>query len=270
MNTQTPTIQPPQAVERTPRQWAPVAGDPPSGGDHIEYALALIDLGQGRWADALTRFDEIHDPVLAVTSLPDRIEAAVHDRRTDDARVALETLESWSSDHGTPWEHSRVAVARAMMAVGEEATAHFEEALRLTADARPFHRARVQLLYGEHLRRERHRADARKHLRAAVETFELLGADPWAERARTELNATGQPAAEREPESAFGLTPQERQVARLVAEGLTNKEVAVKLYLSPRTIDAHLRSVFPKLGINSRRELRRLSLGLREQPALAA
>ena len=102
-------------------------------------------------------------------------------------------------------------------------------------------------------------ARARSAQGAALEAFEALGAAPWAERARAELRASGETARRRVPEAAAALTPQERQIARLVGRGLTNKEVAAQLYLSPRTIDAHLRGVFAKLGISSRRQLRDLA-----------
>jgi DNA-binding NarL/FixJ family response regulator len=102
--------------------------------------------------------------------------------------------------------------------------------------------------------------DAREQLRAAIEGFERLGAEPWAERARAELRASGETARKRDPSAASQLTPQERQVARFVAQGLTNKEIAAQLYLSPRTIDAHLRKAFVKLGLTSRTQLARLPL----------
>jgi DNA-binding NarL/FixJ family response regulator len=103
--------------------------------------------------------------------------------------------------------------------------------------------------------------EARQHLRAALTGFEALGAVQWAERARTELRASGESARKRDPSTVSQLTPQELQVARFVADGLSNKEVAAQLFLSPRTVDAHLRNVFAKLGVTSRTQLARLSLG---------
>src|SRR5262249_43314879 len=128
-------------------------------------------------------------------------------------------------------------------------------------NAHPLDLARIQLLCGEHLRRERRRRDARESLRAALEGFERLGATVWAERARAELRASGETARRRDPSTASQLTPQEPQIARCVSEGLANKEVAAQLFLSPRTVDAHLRNVFAKLGITSRTQLARLELG---------
>ena len=118
-------------------------------------------------------------------------------------------------------------------------------------------RARTELLYGEWLRRERRRTDARVHLRAAIDLFRRLGAVPWAERAEAELRATGETARKRDASAVDQLTPQELQIAGLVAEGLTNKEIAAQLFLSPRTVDYHLRKVFTKLDISSRNQLAR-------------
>jgi DNA-binding NarL/FixJ family response regulator len=130
----------------------------------------------------------------------------------------------------------------------------------MSATTRPLDLGRIQLAYGEHLRRIRRRSDARTHLRAALAAFEALRAEPWAERARAELRASGETARKRDASTAFDLTPQELQVARFVAEGLSNKEVAAQLFLSPRTIDAHLRNVFSKLGVTSRSQLARMSV----------
>jgi DNA-binding CsgD family transcriptional regulator len=127
-------------------------------------------------------------------------------------------------------------------------------------DPRPFDRARTLLLTGEHLRRRRRRAEARVPLRTALDAFEQLGAFPWSERARRELRATGQTVRRRDDASLTELTLQERRVAGLVAEGATNREVAAQLFLSPHTVEYHLRNVFTKLGISSRAELFRLRL----------
>src|SRR5581483_9627322 len=112
-----------------------------------------------------------------------------------------------------------------------------------------------ELLLGEWLRRQRRRQEARPHLRAATESFRNLGALPWEKRAEGELRATGETARIRDPSTLDQLTPQEVQIAGLVADGLTNREIAAQLFLSPRTIDYHLRKIFSKLGIASRTEL---------------
>jgi DNA-binding CsgD family transcriptional regulator len=194
-------------------------------------------------------------------SVPDKIEAAMRAGRADAAAEAMPAFETWATHSGVYWAPPILAACKALVAGGEAATEQFEEALRLHARARPFDLARIQLLYGEHLRRLRRRVDARAQLRAALEGFERFGAEPWAERARTELRASGETARSRDPEAAPRLTPQELQVAQLVAQGLSNKEVAAQLFLSPRTIDAHLRSVFAKLEITSRTQLARMPLG---------
>ena len=115
--------------------------------------------------------------------------------------------------------------------------------------------ARTKLLYGEWLLRERHRTSARAQLRAALELFQRVGAVPWARRAEAELRATGETARKRDPSTLTQLTPQELQIAGLVADGLTNRQIAAQLFLSPRTVDYHLRKVFTKLGIASRTDL---------------
>ena len=126
--------------------------------------------------------------------------------------------------------------------------------------------ARTELLFGEWLRRERRRSEARGHLRAAAAAFRALGAPRWEERAEAELRATGETARKREPSTLDQLTPQELQIAALVGEGLTNREIAAQLFLSPRTIEYHLRKVFSKLGIGSRSELIRRGAPSRENP----
>jgi ATP/maltotriose-dependent transcriptional regulator MalT len=231
-------------------------------------ALALADLGRGRWAEALEQLDAAVEAqpsdavaLVAMMVVPDRIEAAVRAGRPERAREALSAFEAWAAHTRAAWVRPRLASCRALLAEGEEASQHYEEALRHASDARPFDLARIHLLYGEHLRRERRRTDSREQLRAALEAFERLQASPWAERARTELRASGETARRRDPSTVDELTPQELQIVRLVSEGLSNKEVAAQLFLSPRTIDYHLRNVFAKLGIKSRTQLAHLSLG---------
>jgi DNA-binding NarL/FixJ family response regulator len=238
------------------------------------YALALDDLGRGRWVDALERLDSLLedgagalDPVVGHT-FPDKIEAAVRASRMDEARAALPLFEAWAGYARATSAKPRLAACRALLAEGEDASEHFEEALCLAGQGRSFAAARIHLLYGEHLRRTRRRADARIQLRAALETFERLRAEPWAERGRAELRASGETARKRDPNTVDQLTPQELQIARYVAEGLSNKEVAAQLFLSPRTIDSHLRNVFAKLGITSRTQLAGLRLGEAEAVAV--
>src|SRR5262249_26516951 len=152
-------------------------------------------------------------------------------------RSALQVLETWAATVNVPWVWPRLASCRALLADGVEATEYFEQAVGLGPDALPFDIGRIHLLYGEHLRRERRRSDSRFQFRTALEAFEALGAEPWADRARGELRASGETARRRDPSTLSQLTPQELQIARFVAEGMSNKEVAAQLFLSPRTID---------------------------------
>jgi DNA-binding CsgD family transcriptional regulator len=233
------------------------------------WGLALLDLSLGRPEDAARRLHELRraapgaaHPYFVRMSTPDLVEASVRAGNPEDAREALPALEPFREPGAPTWAMALVARCRALLAAGEEAEAEYREALRLHDEStRPFDRARTQLLYGEHLRRNRRRVDSRDHLRSAVETFEALGAELWTERARAELRASGESARKRDPSTVDELTPQELQIARFVAEGMSNKEVAAQLFLSPRTIDYHLRHVFSKLGITSRTQLARLPLG---------
>jgi len=147
------------------------------------------------------------------------------------------------------------------LAAESDAEGHFLVLLELGDALAPFDRARTDLLYGEWLRRQRRRVDARPRLRTALDRFAELGARPWEARARSELRASGEAARRRDPSTRDELTAQELQIARLVASGMTNPEIAAQLFLSPRTIDYHLRKVFAKLEISSRAELARVPLG---------
>jgi DNA-binding CsgD family transcriptional regulator len=229
-----------------------------------QWTLGLVELGQGRWAEALRFFDAAvaEQPVTFQLVVSDRIEAAGRAGQTAHAEAILEEFETWA--RVTPaarWAPPRAASFHGLLAGGAEATEHFERAVELAADARPFDRARIYLLYGEHLRRERRRSDARVQLRAALDAFDALRAAPWSERAAAELRATGETARKRDPSTVNDLTPKEVQIARLVVSGLSNKEVAAQLFLSPRTIDYHLRNVFAKLGLTSRTQLAHVPLG---------
>jgi DNA-binding CsgD family transcriptional regulator len=229
------------------------------------WALALLDLALSRSAEALARLEtltagsETGHPVIALLSVPDLVEAAVRANQTQRGQTALAGFEQWATHTAPPWALALVPRCRGLLSAGAAANRHFAEALRLHGpSSRPFDRARTQLLYGEALRRARRRVDAREHLRAAFTTFEQLGASPWAERAGTELRASGETARQRDPSTLDQLTPQELQIVRFVGQGATNRDVAAQLFLSPRTIDYHLRQIFTKLGISSRAELIRL------------
>jgi DNA-binding CsgD family transcriptional regulator len=231
------------------------------------WALAQLDLAAGRWDEALVRLTAVEEvrpgfghPFLPVLSSWDRLEAAVHAGHPDVAERTLARFAPWAQVAGAAWAVPVLADCRALAAPTGAAEAHFEAAIESVDRAGPLDRARIHLHYGEHLRRERRRIDARVHLRAAFDGFEWLGAAPWAERALRELRATGEKARKRHLSPLAELTPQELQVARLVGEGATNKTVASQLFVSPKTVEYHLRKVFAKLGISSRMELVGLEL----------
>jgi DNA-binding CsgD family transcriptional regulator len=229
--------------------------------DALHWARGLRELTTGNPESAVTWFTVMSHPAGAgMAAALDRIEAAVHSGRREEALQWLDRLDAFASHTGIVSTQARVAHCRALLAEGETAHSLFKEALTLHARSRrPFERARAELAYGEFLRRSRRRVDARSHLQAALDTFEQLNADPWADRARLELRAAGRTARRRDPSTLLQLTPQEIQVAGFVARGLRTREVAAQLFLSTRTVDFHLRNVFTKLGISSRTELAHFS-----------
>ncbi|MFG3706618.1 AAA family ATPase [Micromonospora sp. NPDC047670] len=235
------------------------------------YALALLDLGLGRYAAAHDRFTAIAaagpgagHPSVAWRTAPERVEAAVGAGDEVGARAALEAYERWSAHATTPESRALLARCRGLAESSEDALG---EALRLHTNA--FEAARTALLLGERLRRAQRPGEARAHLRAAWETFERAGARPWARRAQGELRAAGESG--QAPPSAVldALTPQELRIAGLVADGLSSKQIAAQLFLSPRTVEYHLYKIYPKLGIGSRTELARLVV-LRKAPVAQA
>jgi DNA-binding CsgD family transcriptional regulator len=235
-----------------------------------EWALAHRDLTDGRADDVASRLSDLRSaptglmhPQIVLLSTPDLVEALIRAGHADEARAANELLAASAVPGVAAWLRALAARTRALLAEDDvDAESSFEEALELHGEwPRPFDRARTELLCGEHLRRRRRRTEARTHLRSALQALEALGAEPWAERARLELRASGETAHRRDPAALTELTPQELQIARLVAEGASNKEVAVQLFLSPRTVEYHLRKVFLKLGITSRSQLHRQALG---------
>jgi DNA-binding CsgD family transcriptional regulator len=227
-----------------------------------QWALALLELGLGRADEAVRREREISHTLAIYWSVLDRVEAAVRAGEQDIARPWLTSFERWVESNGAAWGRAVVLHCRALLCEeASEAERLFRRALEAQEQAtRPFEQARTELAFGEFLRRMRRRVEARERLRTALDAFETLGAKHWAERARQELRASGQTARKREPSTRGDLTAQELQIAHFVAQGLSNREVAAQLFLSPRTIDFHLRNVFRKLGLSSRTQLARLDL----------
>ncbi|MFE3189395.1 AAA family ATPase [Nocardia sp. NPDC059240] len=215
------------------------------------------DVALGFLAETRDPERRAYHPTTAALAAPDAVESAVRTGRFDDARAHLDMLAGWAAETGAAWAVAATAVSRALLTEGNAAEALFQEALAVPESAdRPFPHARVQLLYGEWLRRARRRADSRVQLSAAHQTFQRLGATPWARRADDELALTGD--RRREPVGPSGddlLTPQELRIARLAADGLTNREIGAQLFISPRTVGHHLSQVFPKLGLGSREDL---------------
>ena len=222
------------------------------------YYLAVLDLGFGRYRQAydlslpVFRDDRLGGGTLV---LPDLIEAAARCDELPVAREALERLEARAQASGARWGLGRLACCQALLA-GDAAEPLYRQAIDLLGPTAILpDLARTHLLYGEWLRRQRRRRDARLKLRTAHDMFIQMGASGFAARAGAELAATGERPRPRGPVTAPALTPQEAQVARLVAEGGTNRDVAAELFISPATVEYHLRKVYQKLGITSRTQL---------------
>ncbi|MDX3501515.1 LuxR family transcriptional regulator [Streptomyces sp. ATCC51928] len=256
---------------------AALAGAGPHGlaqaGTLATWARARADLASGRPGEAAARLAPLvgtgpgrgHFAVRTL-AVPCWVEAAVLAGRlpeeSGELHAAVDEFASWAARTADPGAPAQLARCRALLAPADAADARYAEALdhhgRAGGD---FERARTQLLYGQWLRRRRRTREARGPLRDALVAFQRCSARAWAERAAGELRAAGEPVAERRDapgEPLAALTPQQQRIARCVAEGATNREVALRLSLSPRTVDHHLRNVFAALGIRSRTELARL------------
>jgi DNA-binding CsgD family transcriptional regulator len=227
-----------------------------------ETALAQLDLALGRPADALVRLQGVFTGGHAIyrhAVIDDLVEAAAGAGRSDEALDAVAAWQRWARHSGHPIGDVVLARARALLAPPDDADARFQEALAAHERlAWSFGQARTELAYGEFLRRARRKTQARAQLRAALGRFEALGAAPWADRAASELRATGETARKRDASTLDQLTPQELQIARLVAEGGRNRDIAARLFLSPKTVEYHLRKIFQKLDIAARTDLIRL------------
>jgi DNA-binding CsgD family transcriptional regulator/tetratricopeptide (TPR) repeat protein len=221
-------------------------------------ALALLELSRGNYDAAWATMPRARDLYPVPMALVDYVEAAVRTGNDAAARKVISRFEPNATVAGTPLMLGILAVCQAMLATDEEADARYQESINLLDEAKADGlAARSRLVYGEWLRRARRRTDARDQLRLALATFETIGADGFAERTRAELLATGERVSKRKAVRSFELTPQEAQVAHLAADGATNAEIATRLFISPNTVDYHLRKVYPKLGVSSRVQLAR-------------
>jgi len=227
-----------------------------------QFGRVLAALASGRHDDAYRSADRLFEPadaayhpVVSSWLIADLAEAAVHLERREQASARVAQVQEAVGSHPGTWIALGLSHARAVLASPEEADERYQEALGADLARWPFQRARIQLAYGQWLRRHRRVTESRAVLRVARDTFDALGCAPWAAQARRELRASGERSRRRVPEARDELTAQELQIAQLAAEGLSNREIGQRLFLSHRTISTHLYRVFPKLGIASRVEL---------------
>jgi DNA-binding CsgD family transcriptional regulator len=228
----------------------------------LDWALAVLYNGLGRYeearAAALRVVAHPHELGTSNWSMAELIEAAV---RAGDPTLAADTLRrlvEMTQASGTDWALGIASRSAALVADGARAEELYVEAIdRLGRTRMLVDLARAHLVYGEWLRRERRRLDARAHVRIAHDSFSDFGMEAFAERARVELEATGEHARKRTAHTMDHLTPQEAQISRLVAEGHTNREIAAQLFISPSTVEYHLRKAFRKLDVKSRTQLAR-------------
>jgi ATP/maltotriose-dependent transcriptional regulator MalT len=223
------------------------------------YARAVLYNGLARYEDARTAAEQACDKNgrLSTWALPELVEASARSGSRDVGAAALQRLEKRTSAGGAGWALGIQTRSRALVSERENAEALYRGAIeQLAASRLTLHFARARLLYGEWLRREARRVDAREQLRIALGLFDRMGAHGFGERARRELLATVAKARKRSVETRDDLTAQESQIAQLAGAGFTNPEIGSRLFISPRTVEWHLRKVFPKLGISSRQQLR--------------
>ena len=226
----------------------------------IEFADLLLHNGLGRYAEGFETGRRVLDDLEPVGrppwALPELVEAAARAGAIDEATAAMRQLSERAAISGTDWAVGLEARSRALLSDGDDAEQLYREAIRqLASPGSRIDLARAHLVYGEWLRREGRRVDARQQLITAHEMLIDMCIEAFAERARIELLATGERARKRTVDTRDDLTAQERQIAQLACDGLSNPEIGARLFLSPRTVEWHLRKVFGKLGIHRRREL---------------
>jgi DNA-binding CsgD family transcriptional regulator len=224
------------------------------------WVTAVLHNGLARYDEAFAAAEQAtadpHELWFSTFATVELIEAASRSGRSERAADALEALSESTQASETPWALGVEARSRALLAEGERAETLYREAIeRLEPTRVRLGLARARLLYGEWLRRQRRRLDARAELRAAHDLFSDFGMEAFADRARVELQATGERARKRAVETLDQLTPQESQISRLAAQGHTNREIAARLFISPSTVEYHLRKVFRKLDVKSRTQL---------------
>ena len=227
----------------------------------VQYCLGVLELGLGNYQAALQCTLGVYDddaPFFGTHVLPDLVEAAARGGQTGIAEAALGRLAERAAAAGTPLALGLLARSRALLAGDAGAEPLYQQAIGHLGQCRAVPQlARAHLVYGEWLRRQRRRRDARGQLRTAHEMFTAMGAGAFAERARVELLATGERARQRTAQTETELTPQEAQIAQLVSQGESNRDIAAQLFLSPSTVDYHLRKVYRKTGVTSRTQLAR-------------
>ncbi|MEO3858120.1 AAA family ATPase [Acrocarpospora sp. B8E8] len=230
----------------------------------VQLARGAAELADGTFGAAWDALRPIFDPgevsysqYMRLWALPHLAEAALLSGRLEELRAVAGELAPLIEEGGSPVGHVALAYIRAVTAADETAEELFTQALREDLVGWPFERARLRYAWGAWLRRQRRAAEARAPLRAAAEAFDALGAVPWSERALRELRASGE-RIRRKHDARDRLTAQELQIAQLVADGLTNRDIGQRLFVSPRTVSTHLARIFPKLGITTRGELSRL------------
>jgi DNA-binding CsgD family transcriptional regulator/predicted negative regulator of RcsB-dependent stress response len=229
----------------------------------LDWSIAVLNNGLGRYQDALAAAhrasEDSHELVFSTWAAVELIEAASRSGVPEQGADALERLSEGTRASGGDWALGVQACARALLSDGHSAEPLYREAIdRLGRTRVRVTLARAHLLYGEWLRREHRRTDARQQLRIAHQMFVSMGAEGFGERSRRELLATGETARKRSVENAGQLTVQEAQVAELARQGLSNSEIGARLFISPRTVEYHLHKVFTKLGVNSRVQLHRV------------
>jgi DNA-binding CsgD family transcriptional regulator len=226
---------------------------------YTDYAQAVLDNGQGNYraaAEAAGRASTVDEIVISPWALYELVEAAARSDQRERARAAADQLSQLAAASGSHWARGAAARSRALVSGGRAAEQEYREAIELLGRTRmATHLARARLVYGEWLRREKRRAEARDQLRSAFDALTSMGAEAFAERARRELLATGETVRKRSDDTRTDLTPQEEEIAQLAREGRTNSEIAAQLFIGRRTVEWHLRKVFAKLDISSRLEL---------------